>query len=70
MWATLEQMGIFAAGAIIASVPVMLLFFMLQDLVEGLTADSKLIKRHVASDIQHRILLCILTGFLDCHSMY
>lgn len=35
------EWGFFAAGAIIASVPVMLLFFMLQkNLVEGLTAGS------------------------------
>ena len=35
------EWGKFAAGAIIASAPVMLLFFMLQkNLVEGLTAGS------------------------------
>ena len=36
-----SKWGLFAAGAIIASVPVMVLFFFLQKhLVEGLTAGS------------------------------
>ena len=35
------QWGLFAAGAIVASTPVMILFFILQkNLVEGLTAGS------------------------------
>ena len=41
MLATLYRMGKFAAGAIIASTPVMILFFVTQrHLVEGLTAGS------------------------------